>query len=286
MRVASWEDGRESMAETPRGRFVWYELLTSDPEAAQRFYTRLFDWGTQAFEGSGPEPYTMWTNKGTLIGGVMRLPEPARQAGSPSHWLAYIGTPNVDETVEQAQKLGARVHVPARDIPTVGRFAVLLDPQGAAFAVFTPAPSSSGGPQGPPPTGGFSWHELSTTDHEAALRFYQTLFGWEKLSVHDMGEMGTYIIYGLAGTPFGGMFKKGPGMPTAFVLYVKVEDAEAGVEKVKELGGRIVNGPMEVPGGDRIAIALDPQGAPFALHAMARKPQGSEAEHEEAGARR
>jgi predicted enzyme related to lactoylglutathione lyase len=259
---------------TPRGRFVWYELMTTDAKGAQDFYTRLIDWGTQPFEGSGPEPYTMFTRGGQPVGGVMRLSEEGRNAGTPPHWLAYVGTPSVDETVAQAQKLGAKVRVPPSDIPTVGRFSVLLDPQGAQFAVFTPLPGQPPRPEAPPAVGEVSWHELATTDQEAALRFYQKLFGWEKLDAHDVGgPVGTYIIYGRNGAPLGGMFRKPPEMPgpPAFLLYVHVEDVSRLVDRVKQLGGRVLNGPMEVPGGDHIVQCLDPQGAAFALHDRARK---------------
>ena len=119
------------------GRFVWYELLTSDPEAATRFYTELIGWGTAQWEG-GSEPYTMWTNDDTPIGGVISLPEVAKQAGAPPHWLAYLGTPDVEATVSQVKELGGKVLVAPTQVPTVGNFAVLSDPQEAAFAVFNP----------------------------------------------------------------------------------------------------------------------------------------------------
>ena len=104
-----------------RGRFVWYDLMTTDPDAAQSFYTELIGWGTQAWDG--PMPYTMWTNHNVPLGGVVTLPEEAKQAGAPPHWLAYIQIPNVDETVTTAEQNQGKVVVPAQDIPKVGRFA-------------------------------------------------------------------------------------------------------------------------------------------------------------------
>ena len=91
----------------PRGRFVWYELATSDPVAAQRFYTQLIGWTTK--EGTAADqPYTEWVNGGTHIGGVMQLAEEAKKAGAPPHWLAYVAVPSVDETLQQAEGLGAK----------------------------------------------------------------------------------------------------------------------------------------------------------------------------------
>lgn len=250
----------------PRGRFVWLDLMTSDPAAAQKFYTQLIGWGIEVWDGAGT-PYSMWTNGGTSLGGVMQLPAEAQEGGAVPHWLAHIATPDVDETVDTARDLGATVMVPPTDIPTVGRFAVLADPQGAVFAAFTPE-STVPGHDDRPAVGEFSWHELATTDQVAAFDFYHRLFGWQKATDFDMGEMGIYQMYGrFPDVPLGGIFTRPKEMPVnAWLHYVRVPDVRPAVEKVKELGGQVVNGPMEVPGGDLIAQCLDPQGAMFALH--------------------
>ncbi|MFQ5888827.1 MAG: VOC family protein [Gemmatimonadota bacterium] len=253
------------------GDFVWFDLLTTDPEAARDFYTQVIGWGTQLWDGIPGQPYTMWTAGETPLGGIHPLPKEATAAGAPPHWLAYISTPDVDATVAQATELGAELKVPPTDIPTVGRFAVLADPQGAVFAVFTPS-GDSPGREGPPKIGEFSWHELATTDHEAALGFYSALFGWEKTDAMEMGEVGIYQMYGRGGdAPLGGMFNKTADMPgpPCWLYYAMVEDVARVAEKVKELGGQVLNGPMEVPGGDFIAQCMDPQGAVFAIHSKA-----------------
>lgn len=249
-----------------RGRFVWYELLTTDVDAAVDFYAGVIGWGTEVFAGAG-EPYTMWKVGDRPIGGIMKMPEEALEQGGRPHWLPYIATPDVDATVERARERGARVYVAPRDIPSVGRFAVLADPQGAIFAAFTPG-SDESGRQGPPRRGEFSWHELATTDREAAFDFYSDLFGWEETDRMDMGEAGIYQMYGRVGSPLGGMFTKPaevPG-PATWLLYALVDDVNGAVERVKGAGGQVLNGPMEVPGGDWIAQCLDPQGAAFAVH--------------------
>lgn len=249
-----------------RGRFVWFDLMTSDPEAAKGFYTRLIGWGTQPWEGSDM-PYTMWANGEKPLGGLMELPAEAREAGAPPHWLAYVSVPDVDAAVARARELGGTVFHGPTDIPNVGRFAVLADPQGAVFAAYTSAGEGAGA-AGPPAKGEFSWHELATTDAAGAFDFYADLFGWEKQEAMDMGEAGIYQIYGRGGVPLGGMFNKTAEMPgpPAWLYYIKVDDVTNAVEKLKELGGTVLNGPMDVPGGDRIAQCMDPQGACFALH--------------------
>ncbi len=254
------------------GRFLWYQLQPSDAAGAIAFYQKVVGWGTETLAGMDT-PYTMFTRLGAPIGGVLPLPEEAKQAGAVSHWLAYIGTTDVDGTVGQATKTGAKICVPAQDIPSVGRFAVLLDPQGALFAVYKP--EQEPGAEEPPQNGDCSWHELVTGDVKLAWDFYAPLFGWERKGAgHDMGPLGVYQEYGRPGSsPLGGMFKKPAEMPGPphWELYFRVDDVNAGAERVKAGGGQILNGPMEVPGGDFIVNCLDPFGAGFSLHHRANK---------------
>ena len=248
------------------GRFVWHELMTTDTTSAKPFYAAVAGWTTQP---SPQDPsYTVFVAEGSPMAGLMALPADAKAMGAPPSWMIYIATPDVDETARRATAMGGKILKPAADIPTVGRFAVLQDPQGAVFAGFTPAP----GPMRPgnkPTVGDFSWHELSTTDWRAAFGFYQNLFGWEKTGSTDMGpEMGTYQMFGWNGKSMGGMHnhpKHVPG-PAHWLAYAKVEDSKKAAAAVTRLGGRVVNGPMEVPGGDWVVQCLDLEGALFAVH--------------------
>jgi predicted enzyme related to lactoylglutathione lyase len=213
----------------------------------------------------------MWMRGAMPIGGLMELPENARRQGAPPHWMAYIGAPDVDRTFEEALGLGARAHLEPADIPNVGRFAVLSDPQGATFALYAPGTPPSE-VAGPPQVGDFSWHELATTDHAAAIGFYQALFRWEKTGEGDMGPMGLYQMFGRKGSTLGGMFNKPAEMPFPphWLLYACVDDIRRAADAITAAGGKVVNGPMEVPGEDWIVQGFDPQGAYFALHQ--RKP--------------
>lgn len=247
-----------------RGRLVWHELMTNDPEAAQTFYKKVIGWGTQPWEGN--IDYTMWMAGDVPVGGVMNLPEEAAKSGAPPNWLTYVEVPDADETVAQAKSLGAQVLAGPQDIPQVGRFAVLQDPQGAVFAIITsasPMPDET-----EPRVLEFSWHELVTTDWKAGAKFYGALFGWEKKQEMDMGEMGTYFIFGRDRFMYGGMYNKPAEMPAPphWLPYARVDSADAAVERAKAAGGTVLHGPMEVPGGDRVAIMMDPQGAVFAVH--------------------
>jgi len=247
-----------------RGRFIWHELLTTDTAAAAAFYPRVVPWRTQPSSMPG---YTLWMAGQTQIGGLMALPQDA--GGPPPHWLVYVGTPSVDASCLQAQGLGAKVLKAPADIPNVGRFAVLSDPQGATFALFTPGGGPPPGPE--PPQGGFSWHELATTDVQGAVRFYGELFGWRKGRAHDMGAMGVYQIFEHAGNQAGGICNvQGPSIPPSWLSYVHVADSNRAVAAAKAAGGRLMHGPMEVPGGSWIALLMDPQGGAFAVQESPR----------------
>lgn len=247
------------------GRPVWYELLTTDMKAAERFYTTVVGWSVQAFDQS-PQPYDMWARTdGVPIGGVMDIPPGMT---FPPHWEMYVAVENLDAAVARIQSLGGGALGPLIEVPGVGRMQTMKDSQGAVFAVIQPAPGSSGRPETPPEIGDASWRELYTNDAEAAVKFYSDLFGWKETSAMDMGPMGKYHIFGRQ-FDLGGMMKKMPEMgsvPPHWNVYFRVPDVHAAAERVKANGGQVLNGPMEVPGGDWIINCMDPQGAAFSLH--------------------
>jgi hypothetical protein len=248
----------------PLGRFVWHELMTSDPDAALRFYKQTIGWGSKPFESD--MPYTLWQAGETAVGGLMKLDD-ARMAGVPPHWLTYISTPDPDATAESARQLGGNVLMAPHDIPNVGRFAILSDPSGAVFGVYK-GKDEAGEETDPQPLS-FSWNELATLDMAGATRFYTQLFGWEMKQEYDMGELGLYHIFGRGRFQYGGMYQKPADMPAPphWMPYVQVDDADAVAERARNAGGTVLHGPTEVPGGDRIVIIMDPQGATFGVHA-------------------
>ncbi|HXI20112.1 MAG TPA: VOC family protein [Gemmatimonadales bacterium] len=246
-----------------RGRFNWHQLMASDPQAALDFYTRVVGWKTQPWEHD--PGYTLLVGSRGPVAGVTGMPRDPTAPGAAEArpgWLSFIGTEDVDATVREAVSLGGRVIAEPADIP-VGRIAVLADPQGAVFALYRPSP-----PAPMPETvepGEFSWHELATTDPVAAFDFYQRLFGWEKTGAMDMGAMGIYQMYGWGEVMIGGFYRMMAEKPN-WLAYAKVKATPRAVELTRQLGGSIINGPMEVPGGDLIAMCVDPQGVAFAVH--------------------
>src|SRR5688500_7796606 len=215
------------------GKFVWYELMTTDVEGAKTFYGDVVGWGTQPFEGA-PIPYTMWTAGEAPVGGVMEVPA----AEAPPSWMAHVAVDDVDATAARATELGAKILAGPESVPSVGRWVVMMDPQGAVIAAFRGEQELGEMPE--PGPGRVSWHELATKDWKAAWEFYSELFGWEKQEAMEMGEAGVYQMFGLpGGAMLGGMYDKSDDQPwpPAWTYYVVVPDLEAAVEKARAGGG-------------------------------------------------
>ncbi len=247
-----------------KGRFVWYELMTTDTGAAKEFYGEVVGWGSEDVQMPGMT-YTLLKAGEKQVGGLMALPENARKAGAHPSWTGYVAVDDVDAATERVKQLGGTVHVPPTEIPNVGRFSLVADPQKATLALFK-GNTAEYQPTEPEMPGGVGWHELLAVDWQKALAFYGELFGWKKSDAVDMGGMGTYQLFSTNGQAIGGMFNKPPIVPAPFWLYYfNVGDIDAAATRVKESGGQIVSGPMEVPGGGWIVHGTDPQGAMFAL---------------------
>jgi predicted enzyme related to lactoylglutathione lyase len=251
---------------TAQGHFFWHELMSDDVEKAKAFYTETIGWKTQNWEEGD---YTMWMVGERAIGGVLKQPEEAKQMGAPACWMAYIQVDDTDATTKRVEELGGKVLRPAFDVPKVGRIGIFADPQGAAFAVIRPD-SEMPAHDGPTESGEFTWNELNTTDNAAAWTFYSALLGWEATESMDMGDMGTYQMFKHSGAKRseGGMsgMAKTQGVPPHWLYYATVDDLDAAIERITSNGGKVLNGPMEVPGGDKIAQCQDPEGVAFAIH--------------------
>ncbi|GLV24791.1 glyoxalase [Sphingobium sp. TomTYG45] len=257
------------------GKFFWYELMTSDPDAAIAFYGDVVGWTAQPFGGERTDdPYNVVSGSAGPVGGIMRIPAQAKDCGMSPWWGGYIGSADVDADAGRLSGAGASVKRPPEDIPGVGRFAVMSDPGGAIFMLLKG--SSPDGMDAAPPmaNGHVGWHELYSGNFDADLAFYTSQFGWGKGEAMDMGPMGSYQLFSMSGaTEFnameGGMMRKPEQMPVPqWLFYFVVPDIDVGVEKVKAGGGTVLNGPAEVPGGAWIIQATDPQGAMFALVGM------------------
>ena len=264
--VASTQDRSKQ-----HGGFIWYELITPDPEGSKVFYDAVIGWnigeGEAAFNG-----YRMiGRSDGGFAGGVLTLTDEMQANSARPVWLGYIGVDDVDEAVRSIERDGGKVQMPASDIPGVGRIAMVADPQGAPFYVMKPTPPSGDENK---QSDAFSvdqaqhvrWNELSTTDPDAAVGFYTRHFGWVQEGDMDMGEMGKYRFIQRDGVMIGAVMPKMPDMPVSlWSYYIGVDDIDRAATAVTDGGGQIFHGPMEIPGGEFSLNGIDPQGAAFGL---------------------
>lgn len=254
------------------GNFIWYELMTPDPDGAKAFYDIVVGWDIE------PEPtgeavmdYRMIRRSdGGNAGGVLRITDEMASRGARSAWLCYLDVADVDSKAESIEAEGGSILMPPTDIQGVGRIAMVADPQGAPFYIMAPKP-----PTGDPGAKSdvFSadskqrvgWNELSTGDPAGARKFYGEQFGWSSDDFMPMGEMGDYRFWDHGGQRLGAFCETMPGQPTRWRFYFRVPSIAEAKSKIEQRGGAVVHGPMEVPGGDHIIIGTDPQGAEFAL---------------------
>ena len=248
----------ETSVEIRAGQVVWHDLMTTDVEAARQFYGTLLGWDFNVWK-PGEFDYPMIHIGDTDHGGISRQ-DPG--IGVPPHWRSYVRVDDVDAAAARAAAAGGTIVVEATDIPEVGRFAVIVDPQGAMIAPFAAAYEA------PPPQGTFVWEELHTTDPEAAKQFYGEVFGWQAGDM-DMGDLGSYGMLGLSEEEsVAGIFRKPddqPG-PAAWVTYIATADVDASTAKAIDLGATQILAPMTIKGVGRWSILVDPTGATFGLY--------------------
>ena len=250
------------------GQFFWHELMTTDTKAAEKFYGDVVGW--KATRAPGDMPYTLFNVGDRGIAGMLAITPDMAQHGAQPGWLGYVSVDDVDGALARWKQEGGKAFMGPQEVPNVIRFAMVADPQGAPLYI------AKGLVEAPPPLpmgtpGTVGWNELMASDWQAAFAFYSKMFGWTKETAHDMGPMGIYQLFAAGGPPIGGMMTKPPQVPVAhWGYYFNVDAIDAGTERITKGGGKIVNGPIEVPGGQWVVQAVDPQGAHFNLVAPKR----------------
>jgi uncharacterized protein len=258
------------MANT-HGDFIWYELMTTDADAARVFYEPVVGWTIEA-KPSGPIDYRMVTASEGNVAGILPLTPEMVDGGARPAWLGYVAVDDVDKMVTSVEDGGGRTLMPARTMDGVGRMAMVADPDGAPLYVMDPTPppgdpdaTSTAFSYDRPRDGHCAWNELATSDPAAALHFYGVRFGWVEDGEMDMGPMGKYVFL-RHGSMIGAVMPKPPHMPASgWSYYFRVPDIDAAASAITRGGGQVVHGPQEIPGGDYSLNAVDPQGAAFAL---------------------
>jgi predicted enzyme related to lactoylglutathione lyase len=250
------------------GRFVWHELAAADTEAAKAFYTGVVGWGATEAPMAG-SVYTVFTAAGVPVAGLARLQAGARRSGVSPQWMGYVAVGDVDAVARRVKKLGGAVRVPPTDVPNASRFSVIADPQRATLGLIKgPAEAGVELPAQPWARGHAVWRELIACDWEKAFLFYHKLLGWKKgAATQSLG--GNYQEFSAGAETIGAMIN-GPDIAgfAVWVYYFGVGNIEAAAKQVAARGGKILYGPMTVPGAARIVQCQDPQGAVFGLMDM------------------
>ncbi|MFM5884668.1 MAG: VOC family protein [Novosphingobium sp.] len=255
---------------TLQGSWIWYELMTPDPDGAKAFYDAVVGWtlvpGTPQTNGYG----FIANADGGMTGGVLTLSDEMIQHGARPSWLGYIGVDDVDAAVSSIEAAGGKVLMPANDVPMAGRIAMVADCCGAPFYVMTPTPPPGGGEStafsAQPNPGRCGWNELLAGNQAEAVAFYTGQFGWALPGAMDMGPMGTYQFIAHDDVQVGAIMTRPPEVPAAmWCHYFWVDSIAAAQGRVTANGGQVINGPHEVPGPLWIIQGVDPQGALFSL---------------------
>lgn len=248
----------------PHGHFVWYDLVTTDVDAAKAFYVEVMGWRARDLSTPGTV-FTLFTAGGTPVSGLLSLPEAARKRGAVPCWAGYVGVDDLDAAADRIKRAGGTVRGPPTTIPDTSRFFAFSDPQSAPLGVLQSLAPDHAKPTEINAPGRVGWHELVTADCDKAFAFYGDLFGWQKVDA-DLNEAGAYQSFSVDGKTVGGMLAQPPSVATSFWLYYfNVADIDAAGKRVAALGGRILDGPFESPGGAWIVHCADTQGAVFAL---------------------
>jgi predicted enzyme related to lactoylglutathione lyase len=244
------------------GKFVWFELISSDAKKARVFYSELLGWKIRAFPMGNASYDMVFTGDtpDTMIGGFAARP----RAGEPSRWISYVSVEDVDAAAEATAANGGKILEAPSNIPGIARTARIADPQGAELALFKRVNGDA--PDTPiAPPGGFFWNELHTTDPTSALSFYEKVLGFSHRAM-GMGPDATYYILSRDGVGRGGVTSHLPaGVPPHWLPYIAVEDPDATLARARTLGASIPVGPTDIPGVGRFGVLADPTGAVLAV---------------------
>ena len=247
----------------PHGAPIWYELLTADPDASRAFYDAVFGWRIEA-QPAVPLDYRMIDTESGHVGGVMRLSPDMQAGGAKPRWLFYLGVDDVDATAAVINDKGGQVRMGPLDLEGVGRMAFVADPQGNPFYIMRGASEAASTAWDRKAPGKCNWNELNTVDQGAGNAFYADVFGWTYPDKLPMGDMGDYVFVQAGADTIGAtMTARAEDAPPGWYFYFGVPDIDAAAEAVRANGGTVRMGPMEVPGGDRIIFAADPDGVLF-----------------------
>jgi predicted enzyme related to lactoylglutathione lyase len=255
------------------GTFCWVDLATTDPEGAKKFYAEVFGWSATD-EPAGPDMvYSRLSYDGRSVGALYKMSPEMLEQNIPPHWMSYVSVENVDETASRAKELDGTAQMEPSDVFDAGRMAVIQDPTGAPFAVWQPKAHHGAELRDAP--GSLCWNELLTNDVDKSGAFYTRLFGW-KADTRKFGgiEYTSFMVDEQSAA--GGLMQitpeMGEGIPPNWFIYFSVDDCDATVQKVRDMGGKVHKEPMTMEDVGRFAIIEDQQGAVCGVIKTAEQP--------------
>ncbi|MEO6580215.1 MAG: VOC family protein [Sphingomicrobium sp.] len=258
----------------PEGSFIWYELMSPDPDASKVFYDAVVGWevdSSSSVPGGAVDYRMIKRSDGGNAGGILKLDQAMQDHGARPLWVGYVYVEDIDAKAAAIQADGGKILMPPHDAPGIGRFAMVTDPVGVPIYIMKPTP-----PEGDEDKTSdvFSvdqpqhirWNELATSDADGAIAFYTGHFGWSQEGEMDMGPMGKYRFLYASGVRIGAVMPKPPQLPVSlFTYFIGVDDIDRATKAVADGGGKILHGPIEIPGGEYSLSGMDPQGAAFGL---------------------
>lgn len=260
----------------PHGHPIWYELMTRDPAGAKSFYDPLFGWTIADKSDQPGMDYRMIdTGHGNFVGGMMPLTAEMQAGGAAPTWLVYLGVDDVDGTAAKVKDQAGEIHLEPFDIPGAGRAAMGADPQGNPFYLMrgsSPEDSTAYERMG---MGKCNWNKLISRDHAATNAFFTRVFDWRYPHKMEMpGDLGDYTFVHVGGSDeaIGATMQAHPDHPPGWTFYFRAPDIEVAATHIAAAGGKVLQGPMEVPGGDMVLVATDPEGVRFGVAAPGKQP--------------
>jgi predicted enzyme related to lactoylglutathione lyase len=245
----------------------WADCATIDLDSAERFYFAVFGWHAQRIDGSDGSVYSLQMLDGELVAGIYPLSQQLRDMGVPPHWGTYLEVEDVDRALERAKAAGGVVVDGPFDEPGVGRMVAIQDNVGAFVRLWQSAPehgiAQSNG------QGHMNWNELATKEPEKAASFYEAVLGINVETVNTGPDVYRLIIAG--GKPVAGILQITPEMgdfPASWNVYFSSDNVDDTQAKAVDAGGTALRSAFDIPGGSRMAVLQDPQGAVFQVMKM------------------
>ncbi len=257
----------DGAAEIP-GKFVWHNLITPNSNLARGFYGELFGWEFELRDGGR---YSVIKHEGRNIGGILDTSKDRKRRAKRAHWMSAMSVPSLEDSLQAVESAGgAQLEAPI-DVEGVGRVVTVQDSEGAMFHLL--APERGDPPDAEPPVHTWLWHELLAKRPKRALDFYASAFGYAVKPLENVSDASYRVLWSI-GQPRAGVIQNPfEQTPSAWIPYIRVADPAAAAARAESLGGRVIVRPDPTIRDGRLAVIVDPTGAPLALQKWSPRQQ-------------